>query len=204
MIRRVRFFPILLLFTAGVAFSSYAQETPQPGEPAGKEETREPGIGWNIVNFVILVGILGYLVKKNAGPFFRSRTENLDRALTEGERARREGEARVAEMERRIAGLGTEIERLRTHMRQELAAEGERIRLETERHINRIQEQAAQEVESMYKTARRQLKLYSAELAIRSAEEQLKGRITRDVENNLVNSFINDLRASGDGRSNRN
>lgn len=203
---RLRVIPAMLLFTLALAFSPFAaaQEKPLPPGQQGAEETHEPAIGWNIANFVILVAILAYLIRKSGAPFFRTRAENIEKSLTEGDRARREGEARVAEMEQRIANLGTEIERLRAHMRQDLAAEGERIRMETERHLRRIQEQAEQEIDSMHKTARRQLKMYAAELAIRSAEEQLKGRITRDVENSLVTSFIDDLRASDGGRSSRN
>lgn len=169
------------------------------GQPR-TEENSGPGIWWNIANFIILVGILGYLTKKNLGPFFKSRGEQIESALAEGAKAKREGEERVAEMERRIAGLSVEIERLRADMRQEMAAEGERVRLETERHLNRIQQQAEQEIESMFKTARRQLKMYSAELALKAAEQQLEGRITKEVENNLVTSFIQDLR-SGEGPS---
>lgn len=201
----LRVVPAFLVFAGMLVFSSYAcgQEKPEPPGQQGAEETHEPAIGWNIANFIILVAILGYLIRKSGAPFFKARAENIEKALSEGDRAKREGEARVAEMEQRIANLGTEIERLRLHMRQDLAAEGERIRVETERHIRRIQEQAEQEIDNMHKTARRQLKLYAAELAIRSAEEQLKGRVTRDVENNLVSSFIDDLRAS-DGRSTRN
>jgi F0F1-type ATP synthase membrane subunit b/b' len=103
-------------------------------------------------------------------------------------------------MERRIVGLGSEIERMRADMRREMAAEGERIRHETERHLRRIQQQAEQEIDMMGKAARRQLQVYAADLALKSAQEQLPGRVTKDVENRLVSSFIHDL-TDGAGRS---
>ena len=185
-----------LVFATALAFAPYtrAQETTRPAQNARTEERAEPAMGWQIANFAILAGFLGYVIAKNAPKFFQARSEQIQRALSEAAKAKEEAEQRVAEMERRIASLAAEIERMRAGMRQEMAAEGERIRLDTERHIHRIQQQAEQEIESMIKRARRELQMYSAELALRMAEEQLTSRITSDVENNLVNSFIADLR----------
>jgi F-type H+-transporting ATPase subunit b len=199
--RRARLFATLLVL--GVALS-YTTPCVHAQERAQTEERGDPWIWWKLVNFVILVGVLGYLMRKPAAEFFNSRTRDIELGISEGEKAKREGERRVAEVERRVAGLGSEIERLRANIKQEMAAEGERIRIETERHINRIEEQASQEIDSMLKTARRELKLYAAELAVKSAEEQLKGRVTRDVENTLVSSFIDQLRAKGTDRSTNN
>lgn len=185
-----------LVFLMALGFAPYAraQETTRPPENARTQERGEPGMGWQIANFAILAGFLAYLISKNAPKFFQARTGQIQRALAEAAKAKQEGEERVAEMERRIASLADEIERMRAAMRQEMAAEGERIRLETERHLRRIQEQAEQDIESMIKTARRELRMYSAALALRLAEEQLQGRITSDVENSLVTSFVADLR----------
>lgn len=189
----MRRLPAILMFAAALSFAPYARAQEKP-------EAGGPGMGWQVANFVILAGILGYMIAKNAGTFFAARTGQIQRSLAEAATAKKQGEERVAEMERRIAKLADEIERMRATMRAEIAAEGERIRLETERHIHRIQEQAEQDIESMMKTARRDLKMYSAELALKLAEEQLKARITGDVENSFVSSFIADLRAkSGAG-----
>jgi len=193
----MRRFTAFLVFATALAFApcTRAQETTRrPPENARTEERREPGIGWEIANFVILAGFLGYMISKHAPKFFQARSEQIQRSLAEATKAKQDAERRVAEMERRIASLGEEIKRMRAGMRHEMAAEAERIRLETERRIRRVQEQAEQDIESMIKTARRELQMYSAGLALSLAEEQLKGRITSDVENNLVTSFVADLR----------
>lgn len=202
--RRTRCFAASLTMAAGLLFIPHAlaQEHPnKSAESASTEEQGDPWIWWKLVNFAILVGVLGYLMRKPAANFFQSRAQQIERGIAEGEKAKREGEERVADMERRIQGLATDIERMRTSMRHEMASEGERIRLETERQIHRIEEQAKQEIESMIKAARRELKLYAAGLAVNAAEEQLKGRITKDVEDNLVRSFIDELGSGGINRS---
>jgi F0F1-type ATP synthase membrane subunit b/b' len=193
--------PLLAFLAMSAAPATYAQERqkaieqeePNAQARPGAEGHSEPGLGWGIANFVILVGFLGYLVYKSAPAFYRARTERIQGAIAESGRAKREADERVAEMERRIAGLGAEIENMRAGMRRELAAEGERIRKDTERHLRRIQEQAEQEIDLMTKSARRQLQLYAAELALKSAREQLPARITGDVENRLVESFVQGL-----------
>ena len=192
-----RFWAVLLIAAALAAGSALAQE-PRTGNPAVQEE-QEPAVIWAWINFAILAGLLGYMISKRAPAFFQARSEQIQRGMAEAAKAKREADERMAEMERRIAGLGSEIENLRASMRREMAAEGERIKLETDRHLRRIQEQAEQEIDMMTKTARRQLQLYAAELALKSAEQQLPARITGDVENRLVNWFIQDLPGSGDG-----
>lgn len=193
-------FAAVVVFAVMLSLAPFARAQ----ENAAAEEKHEPGIGWQVANFIILAGFLGYMVKKNAGKFFDARTGHIQSGIYDAAKAKRDSEARLADVERRIAGLGSEIEKMRADMRKEMAAEGERIRLETERHIHRVQEQAAQDIESMIKAGRRDLKTYSAELALKMAEEQLHGRITHDVENNLVSSFISDLRAKSAAGNNNN
>jgi F-type H+-transporting ATPase subunit b len=189
--RRLGLLAAFLIFSAGLIF---AQE-PHEGVQFEQHTTKDPWFWWKLANFAILAGLAGYMIKKRGGGFFERRTETIQSSMKEAEKARREAEQRVSEMERRIANLGAEIESLRTTVRHEMAAEGERIRHETERHINRIQTQAEQEIESMTKRARRELKMYAAGLALESAERQLKSRVTKDVEDRLVASFIDGMRS---------
>ena len=202
--RRLRLCAALLICTAALAFVEplNAQEPAKNSETAQTvERGQDPWLWWKLANLVILVGLLGYLIKKRGRGFFDRRTEQIQSAIQEADKARREADQRVAEMERRIAGLGDEIERMRTTMRQEMAAEGERIRLETEHRIKRLQEQAEQEIESVTKRARRELKLYAAGLALESAEQQLKGRMSKDLGDRLLASFIDGLRRRSDRSS---
>ena len=192
----------LLTVALGLAFVPYlpAQE-PARDIARTEEHGGEPGIGWTIANFALLVIFLGYIIRKNAGKFFEARTQQIQGSLAEAAKSKREADQRVADMERRLASLAGEIEDMRANMRKEMAAESERIQRETERHVSRLQQDAEQEIENMIKAARRELKMYAADLAVHLAEQQLKGRITRDVENNLVSSFVADLRERTGGNT---
>ena len=58
-----------------------------------------------------------------------------------------------------------------------MAAESERIRRETEHHLQRIREQTAQEIELMTRGAIDELRKYSAELALGLAEQRIRSRM---------------------------
>lgn len=149
--------------------------------------------GWKWANFALLAAGLGYLIAKKAPAFFQGRTADIRKGIAEAAGLKAGADARAAEIERRMASLGAEVEALRATARQEMEAENQRLRAETERHLAKIQEQAEQEIASAAKAARQELKSHAAELAIRLAERQLRGRMTAEAEQGLVAGFVHDL-----------
>ena len=182
-----------LALQAVQAHAQAVAETPASGAGHTAQHA-DPWVWWKLANFIILIAVLWWLLRKSAPAFFESRSKQIAADLADSARARQEAEQRVAGMERRIAGLNAELERLRTEMRAEMAAEGERIRKDTEAHIDRMQRQAEQEIENMTKTARRDLRLFSAKLALDSAASQIKSRMSGDVEHRLVSTFVDSLK----------
>jgi F0F1-type ATP synthase membrane subunit b/b' len=77
-----------------------------------------------------------------------------------------------------------------------MSAEGERISRETEHHVQRIQEQAAQEIELLTRSATDELRKYSAELALGLAEQRIRARLDPATQQRLAEGFVHDLRAS--------
>ena len=83
---------------------------------------------------------------------------------------------------------------MRQVARAETAAEGERLRREMERQLQRIQQQAGQEIELMSNGARHELRKYAALLALDLAEQRIHSRLTKDVQEELMDGFLQDLR----------
>ena len=187
---------LILTAALGLAFSIYAlpQEPASKAEPKSESEQGDPWIWWKWVNFLILAGGLGYLISKHAPPYFVQRSHEIQDALLEGARAKQEAEARAAVIEKRLAGLDREMESLRQTAGAETAAEGERLRQDTERRLQRVQQQTAQEMELMTSAARQELRKYAALLALDLAEQRIHSRITKDVQEELVDGFLQDLR----------
>ena len=65
-----------------------------------------------------------------------------------------------------------------------MTAESERIRRETEHHLQRIREQSVQEMELMTRAAKDELRKYAAELAIGLAEQRIRFRMNPEPRRN--------------------
>jgi F-type H+-transporting ATPase subunit b len=183
-----------LAIALGLAFSSYAL----PQESSAATEKKEAGEGdtfiwWKWANFAILAIGLGYLIGKNVPPLFRKQSDEIQNALAEAAKIKQEAAAYAASVEARLASLKSEIQKLRETAHNDMSVESDRIRRETEHHLQRIREQSVQEVELMTRAAKSDLRKYAAELAIGLAEQRIRSRMNPGTQENLVNGFLRDL-----------
>ena len=155
-------------------------------------EKHELELKW--VNFLLLAGLLGYMIGKNAGPFFAARSAGIRKDMDESLRQRQEAEATVADVTRRLGNLEQEIAGLRAQSENEAKAETARMAQQTAAEIAKIQAHAEQEIASAGKAARMSLKKYSAELAMGLAEQKVRSRMTPATEDALVQGFVRNLK----------
>jgi F-type H+-transporting ATPase subunit b len=163
-----------------------AADSPAEGEH-GKLEM------WKWANFAVLAAGLGYLVAKNAGPFFSARSQQIRKDMVEAQEARQQAEARAADVDRRLANLESDIAALRAESQQEARSETELLARHTAAEIAKIQAHAEQEIVSAGKAARQELKRFSAGLAVRLAEQRIRSRMTPETQEALVRGFVRDL-----------
>jgi F0F1-type ATP synthase membrane subunit b/b' len=149
---------------------------------------------WRWANFAILAAGLGYLIAKNLPPFFRARTSLIQKDISGAQKAKQEADQRAAAIDKRVSGLGAEIEAFRVQSRAEMEREGERIRQETAVQIRKINDQAQIEIESAGKAARREVRLYAANLALDLAAQRIRTRLDAGAEAGLIDNFIGDLK----------
>jgi F-type H+-transporting ATPase subunit b len=191
-----RLFLAAFLLTASAVWIQ-AQEKEHAESGTHAEESGDKWIVWKWANFAILAGGLGFLLAKNLPPFFRSRTEAIQHGISEAQQMKRDAEKRAAEMDQRLLSLGADVERFRKQAHAEMEQEGERIRQETAKQIAKTQQQAQEEIEAAGKTARRELKLYAAQLAFDLAERRIRARVDEKTEAALTDDFIRDLQKQG-------
>jgi F-type H+-transporting ATPase subunit b len=168
----------------------------------GARQERQPSPIWLWANFAILAGALGYLIKKKAGPFFQSRSEEIRKGISEAATLKADAEARAAAIEQRMAGLEADIQDLRARATEEINAEGERVSRETGQAIAKTKTQAEQEIAAAAKSARQEIKAYSAELALALAEKKIRSRLTPGADAELLDEFLKDLGRQSKGGTN--
>lgn len=201
---------ILVLFAA-VAFACGQEHAAQPENaehtinpnPSAKmehdvaAEHEDPMLIWKWVNFGLLAAGLGYLIGKQAPPFFKNRNAEIARDIREATRVRQQAEARAAEAERRMASLSEELEKLRRESAEQMAHEGERIRQDTAQQMARIQHSAEQEIDSLAKHATQELKAFAAQLSIDLAEQRIRSQMNAEIQRSIVDRFVSELDRKG-------
>src|SRR5580704_10770603 len=120
----------------GQEHESAAQKAKEAG---GVTEHGTSEIVWGWANFLLLAGGLGYVIKKNAGPYFAQRSLEIRKGMADADAARAASDAKVAEVDRRLANLQTEIEALRRGAKQEAEADTQRVRREAAVEMAKIQ-----------------------------------------------------------------
>lgn len=171
----------------------------------GKPQTAESHEGRDLVlkwiNFAILAGGLGWLIQKNAGPYYAARSRKIKKDMIEAADFRQRAEARAAEVERRLTGLEADIAALRSEAAAEGRAESERLSRQTAAEIAKIEAGAEEQVGAAGKAARMELKRYSVELAIGLARKKMETRITPETQDALVRGFVRHLETPAPARN---
>jgi F-type H+-transporting ATPase subunit b len=180
----------MLLAGSSMAFA-------QEKESAKEEVARDEMIVWKWANFIILVGVAGYFLNKRLPTFFKSRTGDIQKDITEAQATKQAAEKRAAEMDARLNALGAEIERFKAQAKIEMEQESARIRQETAHQIEKLQRQAEQEIESAGNLATKQLGAYAAKLALDLAEQRIRTRLDANTEAGLIDDFTKDLQQQG-------
>ncbi len=148
---------------------------------------------WQVLNFLILAGLIGWMAVKQGGPMLTSRKKGIQEGLAAGERAKADADARAAEVQKKLGNLEKQIAELRAGAREEQEREADRIRREAKAEMARIHAQAEQEIESAGKLARIEVQRAAARLAIEIAEQKVRERMTPELQAALLRGFVSDI-----------
>lgn len=151
-------------------------------------------------NFLLIAGGIWYLGKKFAVPMFAERTRAIQENMQASARAMAEASERLASIEQKLQHLDEEITDLRETARRDAAADQARMEDLAQAEAGKIAQAAEQEIEAVAKSARRELRRYSAELAVGLAEKRIRETISAESEKRILHSFVSDL-SDGDRRS---
>jgi F-type H+-transporting ATPase subunit b len=152
---------------------------------------------WKWPNFLLLAGLLGYLIRKHGGPLLQSRSEQIRQNLEAGQKAKVEAEAIAKGVEAKMANLDRVISELRSAAHADLEREAQRIRTEAEAALSRIEQHTAIEIVSIGKHAQIELRQYAAGLAMDLAEQKIRDRMSPATQATLLDNFAGDISTYG-------
>jgi F-type H+-transporting ATPase subunit b len=182
---------------AGFAGSGSAGALGLDFAAAAEEERSEPAhaLLFKVINFVLLVGGLGYVLRKPAADFFRSRSASIQKGLEEGRKALEASQAQLQAVEEKLRHLEEEIAAFRASAAREIEAERQRLQQATAAEAARILESATAQMDTAVRGAKLELKNYAARQAVTLAEGLIRESLDEAGRRRLVSQFAANLQA---------
>ena len=144
----------------------------------------------HLLNLALLLGFLGWVLRKPLSNFLQRRRLEVKEALDESWEAKTEAEERYEEIEARISNFEGELEKLMTDVRAD--AEMERVVIEERAQQSAAQLEAAAErsVSEELRRARRELRDEAIGLAVGLAGDLLNSTVGKDDQQRLTNEYL--------------
>lgn len=185
----------LALITAALAAAA-------PGAAGhGEAHGGDPFIGYKWFNFAILAAGLGFLVVKFGLPALRGQQSSILKQLEQAQKKAAEAERRTKAVEEKVAGLQGEIEALKQQAAGEMALEARQMEAETQRLLEKVEQQAQIEIASAVDHARKELRALAVDLAVKVAEKRLEAEVAAGAQDRLVDRFVRSLGNAKEGRN---
>jgi F0F1-type ATP synthase membrane subunit b/b' len=145
------------------------------------------------LNFLLVIGALGYLIGKYGAPYFRGRAFAIGKAIGEANKARAGAEHELQEASEKLAHVDREIEQERRTAERESAADRERIRALTKSELEKIGQAGRAEITAAERAGNQELRAIAARLATERAAALIHAEMNPVAEAALFNSFLAEL-----------
>lgn len=177
-------FLIPCLFWATMAYASGG------GETGGQEGLNWSNFFWRTINFLVLGGVLYWLLAKKAKAFFTGRRDGIRTALTEAEMASEAAEKKFQEYSAKLEKATEEIEQIGKMIRSQGLSEKERIIAEAGKAAEKMKEDTLTRIEQELAKASQQLRIEAVRLSTQMADELLKKHIRPADHEAMVKDYI--------------
>jgi len=144
----------------------------------------------NLVNLVIIIGVLFYFGRKVVGKTLSDRHERIEAAIATAERRASESAASLAEQQQKLAQAQAEAERIRKVAEENAKVARNNILAQATQDIQRMKETAAQDLNSERERAISQLRQQVVAMALQEVESQLQAGVGDAAQQQLIDRSI--------------
>ena len=148
---------------------------------------------WQLGNFIIIIAILVYFLRKPVGGYLRRRSQKIKEDLAQARRQGEEAHAKLEEIRERISKLDEELSSLKKGLLREAQRERRRVLSEAKKEAEELLKATHQKIGSEVKLAKRRLQEYIARLSIEEAEQVLKGTISDKDQEVLIKRYLDEM-----------
>jgi F-type H+-transporting ATPase subunit b len=178
--------------------SAHAEEgAAQEGAAEGTPPLDTTRLTFQLINFAILAGILGWFGGRAINKALLARHQQLKADLVTAAEARSAAELRAAEQQKRLESLESEIAGIRASIKQEAEDEKQRLIATAEARAKGITEETKFLLDQQVKEAEITLRREVAEAAVKIASELVKKSLGAGDQQRLVETFVTDVAVPG-------
>ncbi len=179
------FFFTLLIFLISISISFAVAE----GE-GGHDSKEWIDLGKKTFDFVVLVGLLYWLLAAQIKEFFSGRRVEIKKTLEETVERKADAEKKYREYSEKIDKASVEIDGIFEMIKAQGVTEKQKIIEDAEKAANKMKEDARTRIEQELKGASDQLKAQAVQLSVQMAEEILKRSITAQDHEVMVKEYM--------------
>ncbi|MBF0515732.1 MAG: ATP synthase F0 subunit B [Nitrospirae bacterium] len=162
-------------------------------EEGAKHETSFKEWFWLVVNFLILVSVLVFFLKKPLSEYYKQRTELLEKALFEARQARELAEKALVEIEQQLKLKDEEIKRMIDAAIEAGEADSERHIAEGKATSEAIERLAWENVEYEMRKAKAIIRKKAAAAIASLAADKISKVIDDEIAAKLINDSISKI-----------
>ncbi len=169
-----------------------------PAFAASEEGADTSEFVWQIVNFVLLIGVLFYVARKPVRQYFAQRREEIQTEVEGAAELLKRAETRFTEWQRKLVDLDQELDEIRATARSRAQEERDRILADARVAAERIRRDAGAAMEQELRRAQAELRAEASDLAAELAESMLREQVREADLDRLVDEFISRVERAPD------
>lgn len=176
-------FSFLFMLLVSIAFASSEGE-------GGHEGKKWFEFFWKTFDFVVLIGLLYWLLAEKIKNFFVGRRQDIKESLERAARQKAEAESKFREYSEKIDKASAEIDGIFEMIKAQGVVEKQKIIEDAQKVAKKIKEDAQMRTTQELKKASDQLREEAVKLSVQMAEEILKRNITEQDNEAIVREYL--------------
>ena len=177
-------YSLLFILIASVAYASGG------GEGGHEGGSQLFNFIWKTVDFIVLVGLLYWLLAAKIKEFFVGRRQNIKESLEKSVQQKAEAEKKYREYSEKLDKASAEIDGIFEMIKAQGVTEKKNIIEDAEKVAKKMKEDAQTRIEQELKKASDQLRAEAVHLSVKVAEEILKKNITAQDHEIMVKEYM--------------
>jgi F-type H+-transporting ATPase subunit b len=144
----------------------------------------------NLINLVIIIGVLIYFGRKVVGKTLSDRRAKIETEILAAEKRAQDAQAELSKQQQNLASAQAEAERIRAAAAENAKTAREEILAQATTDIQRMREAANQDLNSERDRAVAQLRTSVVAMALERVESQLQSGVDDNTQQRLIDRSI--------------